>query len=143
MTTDSNQIRKIFEDYRTIAVYGMSKNPEKPAHSVPAYLSSKGYTIIPINPGADKIIGQKSYPNLNDVQEKIDVLEVFRPSDQALDVVKEAVARRRQKGDIAVIWLQEGIQNEEARKVALEAGIIFIQDKCMLKEFKRIFPERT
>jgi predicted CoA-binding protein len=109
---------------------------------VPAYLLSKGYDIIPVNPYVDKIVGRKSYPNLKDIQEKIDIIEVFRPSDRVLDVVKEALVRKEERGDIAVIWLQEGIQNEEARKLAEEAGIVFVQDRCMYKEFKRLFPER-
>lgn len=141
MTTDE-LIREILGKYRTVAVYGMSQNPGKPAHSVPAYLLSKGYDIIPVNPYVDKIVGRKSYPNLKDIQEKIDIIEVFRPSDRVLDVVKEALVRKEERGDIAVIWLQEGIQNEEARKLAEEVGIVFVQDRCMYKEFKRLFPER-
>jgi uncharacterized protein len=134
-------IHDIITQYRTIAVYGMSKNPEKAAFRVPAYLSSKGYSIIPVNPSADRILEQKCFPDLSGIQEKIDILEVFRPSDQALEVVKEAISRRKTKGDIAVIWLQEGIRNEEARKLAEEHGVTFIQDRCMYKEYQRCFPE--
>jgi predicted CoA-binding protein len=141
MTTDE-LIREVLQKYRTVAVYGMSQNPEKPAHSVPAYLLSKGYNIIPVNPYADKIVGRKSYPNLKRIQEKIDIIEVFRPSADVVDVVKEALVRKEERGDIAVIWLQEGIQNEEARKLAEEVGIVFVQNRCMYKEFKRLFPER-
>jgi predicted CoA-binding protein len=141
MITDE-RIREVYQKYRTIAVYGMSENPKKPAHSVPSYLLSKGYNIIPVNPYADEIVGRKSYPNLKDIEEKIDIVEVFRPSDQVVDVVKEALVRKKERGDIAVIWLQEGIQNEEARRLAEEAGIVFVQDRCMRKEFRRLFPER-
>ena len=141
MTTDE-AIREIFKKHRTVVVFGMSTNPEKPAHSVPVFLQSKGYSIIPVNPHADEIAGCKCYTNLKDVEEKIDILEVFRPSDQVPDVVQEALERKRERGDIAVIWLQEDIQNDEAGKLAEKANVIFIQNRCMRKEHKRLFPER-
>ncbi|MFQ6093601.1 MAG: CoA-binding protein [bacterium] len=140
MTTDE-LIREIFERHRTVAVYGMSTNVCKPAHSVPAYLLSKGYNIIPINPYADVIGGRKCHPNLRDIQERIDILEIFRPSDQVLDVVKEALQRKKERGDVAVIWLQEGIQNDEAKKLAQEANLTFVQNRCMRREHRRLFPE--
>jgi len=133
-------IRDIFTKYHTIAVYGMSKNPAKAAHSVPAFLLSKGYTIIPVNPSADMILNRRSYRNLKEVEEQIDIMEVFRPSEEALSIVQEAVERKKEKGDIAVIWLQEGIKNEEAKMLAEQNGIIFIQDHCMFKEYNRAFP---
>jgi predicted CoA-binding protein len=140
---DTDQfIRKAFETYRTIGVYGMSKNPEKPAHYVPAFLLSKGYIIIPVNPYADQIIGRRCYPHLRDVQEDIDILQVFRPSERVPAVMREAVARKKEREDISVVWLQEGIQHTEAQRIAGEAGIVCIQDRCMQKEFKRLFPER-
>jgi predicted CoA-binding protein len=141
--TEDEFIREILKKYRNIAVYGISENPEKPAHSVPAYLLSKGYNIIPVNPYADKIIGRKSYPDLKEIEERIDIVEVFRPSADVVNVVKQALARKKERGDIAVIWLQEGIRNEEARELAEEMGVVFIQDRCMRKEFKRLFPERA
>ena len=135
-----NDIKEILEMNHTITVYGMSTNPEKPAHYVPVFLQSKGYTIIPVNPKADTIAECKCYPTLEDIEEKIDILLVFRPSDQVLDVVKEAVDRKKATGDIDVIWLQLGIQNNEARKLAEEAGIPFIQNRCMKIEHNRLFP---
>ena len=136
----NDRIRDVFENYRTIAVYGMSKNPAKPAHSVPAFLVSKGYDVIPVNPSADMILNRQCYHNLKEVEERIDIIEVFRPSEEAISIVQEAIARGKEKGDVAVIWLQEGIQNEEAKMLAEKNGIIFIQDHCMLKEYSRIFP---
>jgi len=135
-------IRRTLETCRTIGVYGMSKNPKKPAHYVPLFLLSKGYTIIPINPNAAQIIGQRCYPHLRHVREKIDILQVFRPSEQVPSVMREAVARREERRDISVVWLQEGIHNTEAKRIAEEAGIVCIQDRCMQKEFKKLFPER-
>jgi predicted CoA-binding protein len=124
-------IRTIFESYRTIAVCGMSSNPNKPAHYVPLFLVAKGFNIIPINPNAHQIIGRRNYPHVREVRGRIDILEVFRPSEQVPAVMKEAVARRKEGGDISVVWLQEGIQYPDAQRIAEEAGIVFIQDRCM------------
>lgn len=131
-------IKEIFDTYQAIAVYGMSTNPSKAAHTVPEYLHKQGYNVIPINPGADKILGLKAYKKLEDVPEPIDILNVFRPSEQALGVVQEAVERKKAKGDIYLIWLQEGIINEKAKELAEENGIAFIQDKCMYKEYMNL-----
>jgi len=134
-------IKDIFKKYHTIAVYGMSKSQEKAANYVPAFLLGKGYAIIPVNPTADEILHLQCHARLIDIAEQIDILEVFRPSAQVPDVVKEALDRKKARGDIAVIWLQDGIYNDEARKLAEQAGIIFIQDRCMMKEFKRLSPK--
>ena len=141
MLTD-NTVRDILKKYHTIAVYGMSKSQEKAAHYVPAFLLGKGYAIIPVNPTADEILHLHCYSRLIDIAEQIDILEVFRPSAQVPDVVKEALDRKRARGDIAVIWLQDGIYNEKACKLAEQAGIIFIQDRCMMKEYKRLSPKQ-
>lgn len=130
--------KPIFDKYRTIAVYGMSTNPAKASNEVPALLESAGYNIIPINPVAQEIDGKKSYPKIADIPDKIEILNVFRPSEQALDVVKEAIERKKEKGDIYVIWLQEGIVNDEAKKLAEENGIEFVQDRCMKKEYQNL-----
>ncbi len=131
-------IKEIFDNYKTIAVYGMSTNKAKAAHSVPAFLLTKGYKIIPLNPTAEEIAGQKVYKSIMEIPGNIDILNVFRPSDQCLDVVKEAVERKKAKGDIKLIWLQEGIVNNEAQKLAEENNIDFIQDKCMYKEYLKL-----
>jgi predicted CoA-binding protein len=138
MITDKD-IKEIFEKYRTIAVYGMSKNQEKPSHYVPAFLHAKGYTIIPVNPSADEIINLKCYSSLKDIPVNVDIVEVFRPSDQVLDVVNEALERNKEKKDIFIIWLQEGIYNNEAKKLAEDAGLIFVDSRCMYKDYKHIF----
>ena len=128
-------IKEIFENYKTIAVYGMSTNPSKPSHTVPVFLSEKGYNIVPINPVANEIACQKAYKNIADIPNEIDILNVFRPSAAALGVVEEAVLRKKAKGDIKLIWLQEGIINDDAKKLAEENEIEFIQDKCMYREY--------
>ena len=131
--------KQILEDYKTVAVVGMSKNHSKPANEVPILLHNNGYNIIPINPTADEIDGLKSYKSIADVPEKIEILDVFRPSEDAIEITKQAIARHKEKGDIKVIWLQLGILNDEAKKLAEENGIDFIQDKCMKIEFNKYF----
>ncbi len=126
---------EIFETYTSVAVFGMSTNPAKPAHYVPAFMIEKGYDVIPINPAAEEIAGRKAYKTISEIPEKIDILNVFRPSEQCLAIVEEAVNRKRLKGDIQLIWLQEGIINEDARKLAEDNGIDFIQNHCMMKEY--------
>jgi len=133
-----DKIRSILEKTRTIAVYGMSKNEGKTAYWVAEYLAGKGYDIIPVNPTAETIQKRKSYPDLQSVPKRIDTVLVFRRSEDALDAVREAVARRQERGDVTVVWLQQGIRNEEARKLAEESGILFVQDRCMMHEYQMI-----
>lgn len=128
---------EIFKKYQNIAVLGMSRNMQKSSNWIPVYLSTKSYRIIPINPKAGRIKGWKSYPDLRDVAGRIDILQVFRPPGEALDIVKAAIERKQKRGDITVIWLQEG-SNDEARKLAESEGIIFIQGRCMYREYKRL-----
>ena len=127
--------QEIFETYTSVAVFGMSTNPSKPAHYVPAFMIEKGYDVFPLNPDAEEIAGRPAFKAIADIPEKIDILNVFRPSEQCLKVVEEAVNRKRRKGDIQLIWLQEGIISEDARKLAEENGIDFIQNHCMMKEY--------
>jgi predicted CoA-binding protein len=126
---------EIFDTCKNIAVYGMSINPLKPAHSVPAYMHKQGFNVIPINPKYNAINKIKTYPRLADVPEEIDILNVFRPSEAAYGIVEEAVERKKSKGDIKIIWLQEGIESEEGKKLAEENGIYFIQNSCIYKEY--------
>lgn len=136
MDVDSHsddQIRKILS-LKTVAVVGMSKNEEKAAHYVPKYLLSQGYDVIPVNPTADQILDKKCHASLDDIQERIDIVDVFRPSDQVLPVIEEAIKKKPK-----VIWLQEGIHNEEAENLARKAGIQVVYNRCMLAEHQRLF----
>ena len=129
-----DDIRKIYS-LKNIAVVGMSKNPEKAAHYVPKYLIDNGYNVIPVNPTATEILERKCYPSLVDIPGTVDVVDVFRPSDQVLPVIQEAVKIKPK-----VIWLQEGIHNEQAEEVARQAGIpVVIFNRCMLAEHQRLF----
>jgi len=120
------QIKKIYA-LKNIAVVGMSKNPEKAAHYVPKYLTEQGYNIIPVNPTADEILGKKCYPSLLDIPVPIDIVDVFRPSDQVKPVVEEAIKIKPK-----VVWLQEGIHDPEAESLAKKAGIdVVLTGACL------------
>ncbi len=140
--TEEEKIRQIFS-FKNIAVVGMSDNPEKPSNRVPAYLMKQGYKIIPVNPTKNEIMGLKSYKSLLDIEDEVDVVDVFRRPEQVLEVVKDAIERKKKRGDIKAIWLQEGIINDEAKKLAEENGLLFVQDKCMFREHLRIFYKIT
>jgi len=131
-------MRDIFEKCRTIAVYGMSRNPYKAAHTVPEYLARNRYLVIPINPNAESIGGRKSYPNLMQIPDKIDILEIFRPALYAVQIVGEAIQRRSERNDIEIIWLQME-RNDEARNLAEQAGFTFVHGKCMYHEHSDLY----
>jgi predicted CoA-binding protein len=124
------------EKSKIIAVVGASRTEGKPAHFVPAYLKSKGYKIIPINPFADEILGEKAYKSLLDIPSdvKIDVVDVFRPSEEVTKVVEEAIKR-----GVKIVWLQSGIYNKEAVELAKKNNIEIIWDRCMMETHKRLF----
>ncbi len=132
-TYSDEEIRQILA-LKNVAVIGMSKNPEKAAHYVPKYLASNGYNIMPVNPTTSKILEKKCYSSINEIDESIDIVDVFRPSEQVLPVVKEAIEMKPK-----VIWLQEGIHNEEAEELARKQGIKVIFNRCMLAEHQRLF----
>ena len=138
-----DKVREVLERARVIAVVGASRNPEKAAHRVPAYLKSAGYKIVPVNPSASEILGVRAYPSLldlpEDVAREIDVVEVFRPSEEVLDVVRQAIALKRKYGRPWAIWLQLGIVNERAKEEAEREGIKVIMDKCMMIEHRRLY----
>ncbi len=128
-----DEIRDILT-LKRVAVIGMSKNEHKAAHYVPKYLSENGFSIIPVNPTADEILGKKCYSTISDVDGDVDIIDVFRPSELVLPVVEEAI-----KKNPKVIWLQEGIHNLEAEKMAQENGIKIVFNRCMLAEHQRLF----
>ncbi len=127
------EIKEIFS-LKNVAVVGMSKNMEKAAHYVPKYLSDNGYNIMPVNPTADQILDKKSYHSLDEIDQDIDIVDVFRPSDQVLPVIQEAIKKKPK-----VIWLQEGIHNSEAEELARKEGIKVVFNRCMLAEHQRLF----
>lgn len=137
---DDKQLTALIKSARTIAVVGMSRNSSKAANRVPHFLQDVGFTVIPINPYAERIDGLTCYASLLDLPERIDIVDVFRPSADALAVVEQAIARHQQRGDVSLIWLQLGIANTQAKTLAEQAGIHYIQDRCMAIEIPRLFP---
>ena len=136
MESDPNtdaELRQILS-LKNVAVVGISKNADKAAHYVPKYLLEQGYNIIPVNPTTDEILDRKCFSSLQDVTDSIDIVDVFRPSDQVLPVIQDAINKKPK-----VIWLQEGIHNPEAEDLARKAGIKIVFNRCMLAEHQRLF----
>ncbi len=113
----------------TIAVVGASKDPNKAAGSVPMVMKKHGFKVIPVNPTAAEIMGERAYPSLAEVPEKIDVVQVFRPSAEAADIACQAVAVGAR-----ALWLQQGIRSDEARRIAEAGGLDYVEDSCMSVE---------
>jgi len=137
MNRDSHsddEIKKIY-GMKNIAVVGMSKTEGKAANYVPKYLIKQGYHVIPVNPTAPEIMGKKSYPVVSGVPESIDIVDIFRPSEDVPAVVQDAL----KKQGIKVIWMQEGIYSEEAERMAKEKGVDVVYNRCMLAEHMRLF----
>jgi uncharacterized protein len=137
MNSDSHTDSEIKDFYRlkNIAVVGISKNEEKPSHYVPKYLIEHGYNIIPVNPTVTEVLGKKSYQNIADIPEKIDIVDVFRRSADVIPVIEDAIKKK----EVKVFWMQEGIYNEKAEKKAKENGIDVVYNRCMMAEHKRLF----
>ena len=135
---DHDQMMKdIFLSTKTIASVGLSSNTEKESYGIASYLKEQGYHVIPVNPTATEILGEKAYPNLESVPEKIDVVQVFRRPEDVPPVVDDAI-----KVGAKVVWMQEGIVNEEAARKAREAGLQVVMDACMRATHRRLIGER-
>jgi uncharacterized protein len=118
--------RQILAEAHTIAVVGASRDPQKPAHWVPMMLQEQGWHIVPVNPHTEHLFGERAYARLSDVPEHVDVVQVFRPADEAEDLVREAAAIHA-----GAVWLQLGITNPQAQQLAEILGLDFVQDACM------------
>jgi predicted CoA-binding protein len=123
---DEQELRRIYDQTKTIAVVGASASEEKPAHTIPRYLQRQGYRVIPVNPRGGELLGEKVYERLTDIEEPIDVVDVFRPSEETPDVARDAV-----KAGAKVLWLQEGISSDEAERIAADGGLEVVMDTCM------------
>ncbi|MCP8312968.1 MAG: CoA-binding protein [archaeon] len=138
--TEENEITEILRNYRNVAVVGISRDPNKDSYEVADYLKSKGYKIIPINPFADEILGEKCYKSLldlpDDIKRSIEIVDIFRPSKDVLPIVEQALQLRRRYGRPFVIWMQLGILNQDAAKMAKDAGMKVIMNKCIMIELK-------
>lgn len=129
-------IEDILNNSRTVAVVGLSGNPDRPSHVVAEYLKENGYTIIPVNPNEKEILGEKSYPDLASIPVPVDVVDVFRRSEDVPPIVREAI-----RIGAKAVWMQEGVVNKEAAAEARKAGLKVVMDKCMFKEHYRLFGE--
>ncbi len=134
--TSDDKLRQILEATKTIAVVGISDKVEQVNHTVPKYLQSQGYRIIPINPGLEEVLGEKAFPDLLSVPEKIDVVEIFRRNEAVPEIVDQAI-----KIGAKVIWMQEGVINDLAAETAREAGLDVVMDTCMRATHKRLWKE--
>jgi predicted CoA-binding protein len=130
--------REILESATTIATVGASTDGSKPAGEVPRYLKQIGFRVIPVNPSAIELFGEKAYPSLLDIGEPVDVVQVFRPADEAPEIARQAA----QIGAKA-LWLQLGIRSDEARRIAEEAGLVYVEDRCMAVESRRLGITKT
>jgi predicted CoA-binding protein len=125
----SDNPRKVLEDFDTVAVVGLSTDPTKAAHAIPAVLQRAGFRVIPVHPSATEVLGEKAYASLADIPEPVDIVEVFRPAGEA-----PAIARQAAAIGAKALWLQLGIVSDEAGRIAEEAGLRFVQNRCMGQE---------
>jgi len=133
------EISYILKNLRRIATIGFSKDPDKPSHRVPKFLMDHGYTVYPVNPTTSEILGKRSFRSLSEIGDSIDVVQIFRPSREVPQIMDEVIKRRREKGDVKAVWLQEGIRDDVSAERARNEGLIVIQDRCMYKEYLRLF----
>jgi predicted CoA-binding protein len=133
MTDTDDLVEHILRSYGTITVVGASTEASKAAHSVPAHMQRHGWRIIPVNPHADEILGERVYRSLAEVPEQVRLVDVFRPSPATADIARQAVAAGAE-----ALWLQLGIRSEEARSIAEGAGMLYVEDRCLIIEQRRL-----
>jgi len=130
---DDNDLKELLKKSKTIAIVGCSRDPNKAAHRVPKYLKEQGYEIIPVNPFEDEILGINVRKSLSEIGKSIDIVDIFRPSDECFQVIKESIELKPK-----AVWMQLGIENEEAAKLAENHDICVVENKCIYIEHKRL-----
>jgi hypothetical protein len=135
--TDDEDLDRLL-DAETVAVIGCSTTPGKAAHDVPAYLQRRGYRIVPVNPFADEILGEEAFDSLAAVESDVDLVNVFRPSEEVPEILDAVRERHAERGDAGAAWLQLGISHDEAAAAAEADGIEVVQDRCMKVEHGRL-----
>ncbi len=128
----ADPILELLKNYKTIAVVGLSSKPSRPSHGVSEYMQAAGYRIIPVNPNEKEVLGEKSYARLEDVPEKIEIVDVFRRAEDVPPVVESAI-----RAGAKVVWMQLGIENGQAAERARAAGLVVVEDACILIEHKK------
>jgi predicted CoA-binding protein len=126
-------VERILTSYDTITVVGASRAPAKAAQYVPAHMQQHGWRVIPVNPHADEILGERVYRTLADISEQVGLVDVFRPSAATPDIARQAVA-----AGATALWLQLGIASAEARRIAEDAGLLYVEDRCLIIEQRRL-----
>jgi len=129
--------REILQNAKTIAVVGLSNKPERTSYMIAAAMQRAGYKIIPVNPTIEEVLGEKAVPSLLDIKEHVDIVDVFRRSEQVMPVAEEAV-----KIKAGTLWLQQGIYNEEAAQLALEHGLNVVMDRCIKVDHALLIPRK-
>jgi predicted CoA-binding protein len=124
-----DEIRRVLQTYKKVAVVGLSSNPGRASHGVARYLQGQGFKIIPVNPGEAEILGEKAYPDLSSIPEKFEIVDIFRRPEHVPAIVDEAI-----KAGAKVVWMQQGVINHDAAIKASESGLTVVMDRCMLKE---------
>ncbi|UCF59612.1 MAG: CoA-binding protein [Candidatus Bathyarchaeota archaeon] len=142
MLNQSN-LKEILTKYRTVAIVGVSRYVSKDSYRVAEYLKKQGFYIVPINPFADEVLGEKSYGSLLDIptefQETIKIVDIFRPFDYAPSIVEQSIQLKKLHDVLEVVWMQLGIVNEQAAEKARNAGLTAVMDKCIIREHQRLF----
>jgi predicted CoA-binding protein len=133
-----SEIEEILTKHKTVAVVGLSREPDKDSHRVSAYLKAHGFRIIPVNPFRDEVLGEKSYKSLLDIppeiQKTIKVVDIFRPSEDVPPIVEQAIKLKALYGTLQVVWMQLGVVNEQAAEAAKKAGLTVVMNRCMMVE---------
>jgi len=137
MPNSDAELRRIFDTTRVIAAVGLSSKPGRPSNGVCAYLQAHGYRVIPVNPGETEVSGEKAYPDLAAVPEKIDLVQIFREPSAVPAVVDAAIAIGAR-----AVWMQDGAGNPEAAARASAAGLAVVVDDCMLRQHRRLYGDR-
>lgn len=133
MSTTDETVEQILRAYDTITVVGASNAPAKPAHYVPAHMQQHGWRIVPVNPRESEILGEPVFATLADIDESVGLVDVFRPSGETPDVARQAVA-----AGASALWLQLGIASDEARAIAEDAGLLYVENRCLIVEQRRL-----
>jgi predicted CoA-binding protein len=128
----ADPITELLKTYKTIAVVGLSSNPMRPSFGVTEYMQGAGYRIIPVNPNESEVLGEKSYVRLEDVPEKIEIVDIFRRQEEVAAVVESAI-----RVGAKVVWMQLGVENEAAAEKARAAGLVVVEDACILVEHRK------
>lgn len=139
--------RTILSRYRNVAIVGLSNDPTRPSYTVAEYLKNHGFRIVPVNPYVTEVLGEKSYKSLlempREIQKTIEVVDVFRRSEDVLPIVEQAVRMKKLYDVLRVVWMQLGVVNEPAARLAQEAGLTVVMNRCMRQEHQRLYGEKS